>query len=340
MKRFMRFLAQRIVLIPVSLFVVITLSFGIIELLPGDPALAILGEFATEESLQQVREELELDETIWVRYAHYLGRVVQGDLGESFFSGREITSEIARFLPNTIELVVVGLIVASVIGTLVGTLGAYFRGGAPDRFARLMITVFQSTPPFLLALLLIYFMFYLWGWAPAPVGRLPLTVTGVGGAGGGGWLLFGSLFSGNWSRFVTVLHHMLMPAITLGFVYAAYVGKTTRATMAQALASAQVEFARASGLPERKIIRYAFLQARTPILTYGLILFGALVGGAAIVEIVFSWRGVGEWALRAMLDVDAPAIQGFIIITGIITLTVYLVLDLIVLFLDPRVTYD
>jgi peptide/nickel transport system permease protein len=110
--------------------------------------------------------------------------------------------------------------------------------------------------------------------------------------------------------------------------------------MSNALLSQQVEFARACGLPERKVIAYAFLQARTPILTYGLILFGALVGAAAIVEIVFSWRGVGEWALRAMLDVDTPAIQGFIVTAGMITLAVYVLLDLVVLFLDPRVSYE
>ena len=333
------FLRKRILLVPISLFVVITLSFGIIELLPGDPALAILGQFATEENLADVREALELDLPLWQRYVNYLGRIVRGDLGESFLSSREITSEIARFLPNTVELLLVGLLLATVIGVIVGTLGAYFRGRLPDRFARGLITIFQSTPPFLLALLLIYFMFFLWHWAPAPVGRLPITETGLGGSGGG-WLLFGSLFTGDFSRFWTVLHHMMMPAITLGFVYAAYLGKTTRATMSQALVSQQVEFARACGLSEWKVLRYAFLQARTPIMTYGLILFGALLGGAAIVEIVFSWRGVGEWALRSMLDVDAPAIQGFIIVTGVITLAVYILLDLLVLLLDPRVKYD
>lgn len=339
MRQIWPFLRKRIILVPISLFVVITLSFGLIELLPGDPAIAILGQFATEENLAEVREALELDLPLWQRYLNYLGRVVRGDLGESFLSGREITTEIARFLPNTVELLVVGLLLASLIGITVGTLGAYFRGRVPDRFARGLITIFQSTPPFLLALLLIYFMFFLWGWAPAPVGRLPITETGIGD-GGGGWLLFGSLLTGDFSRFWTVLDHMMMPAITLGFVYAAYLGKTTRATMSQALVSQQVEFARACGLSEWRVLRYAFLQARTPILTYGLILFGALLGGAAIVEIVFSWRGVGEWALRAMLDVDAPAIQGFIVITGLITLAVYILLDLLVLLLDPRVKYD
>lgn len=338
MRRFALFALKRILVVPISLLVVVTLSFGLIELLPGDPAIAILGEFATQESIDEVRAALELDEPLFVRYIHYVGDVARGDLGESFFSQRPIRSEIARFLPNTIELLVLGLLMAALIGVAMGTIGAYFRDRLPDQIVRFAITVFQSTPPFLLGLLLIYFMFFLWRWAPAPVGRVPLTQTAVGGEGG--FLLFGAILRGDWGQTLTVLDHMMMPVITLGIVYAAYLGKTTRATMSNALVSSQVEFARACGLPERIALRYAFLQARTPIITYGLILFGALVGGAAIVEIVFSWRGVGEWALKSMLDVDAPAIQGFIVVAGVITLAVYLVLDLIVMLLDPRVTYD
>jgi peptide/nickel transport system permease protein len=199
--------------------------------------------------------------------------------------------------------------------------------------------VFQSVPDFLLALLLIYFLFFILGWAPAPLGRMGL-------AGSGevekvtGLLLVDTLLDGNVAAFTRALRHLMLPTLALGVVYSAYLGKTARATMANALASQQVEYARACGLPERQVIRYAFLEARTPIITYLTILFGALVGGAAIVETIFSWQGVGEWALVAMLNLDIPAIQGFIVVAGVTTILLYLALDVAVMLLDPRVRLD
>lgn len=338
MNRVGRFLIKRLLMIPLSLFIVMTLSFGLVELLPGDPALVIAGSFASAEQVELVREELGLGRPLGERYIDYMGSILRGDLGTSFFTGRTVTSEIARRLPGTVELIGLSLLAAAIIGFIVGTVGAYFSRRIPGRLSASAITTFQSTPDFFLALLFIYLFFFLAGIAPAPVGRLgiagesPAPVTGI--------LTLDGLLIGNLALTRVALQHLFLPVLALGLVYSAYFAKTARATMSDALVSKQVEFARACGLSEWQVIRYAFLQARTPIITYGAILFGALVGGAAIIETIFSWQGVGQWALEAILRLDIPTIQGFIFITGFVTIVVYLLLDLVTLLLDPRVTID
>lgn len=333
------FVLKRLAMIPVSIIVVITLSFGLVELLPGDPATAIAGNFASPAQIERIRDDLGLNRPLGVRYVTYLGDVLTGDFGRSFFSNRPIGGEIVDRLPATLELIGVSLSLAALIGLFLGITGAYFGRGLADRATKTGITIFQSVPDFLLALLLIYFLFFILGWAPSPLGRM-----GLAGSGGveqiTGLLLVDTLLAGNLEAFGRALHHLMLPALALGVVYSAYLGKTARATMANALGSQQVEFARACGLPERQVIRYALLEARTPIITYLTILFGALVGGAAIVETIFSWQGVGEWALVAMLNLDIPAIQGFIVVAGVTTILLYLALDVAVMLLDPRVSLD
>lgn len=331
------YVARRLLIIPLSLLAIATLAFGLVSLIPGDPASAIVGDFATPDQIEQIHRELGLDQPLPVRYVQYLQKTLRGDFGTSFFSKQPVAAELARFLPNTIELVVLSLAFAALLGLVVGGIGAYFHRRWPDWVASSAVAVIQSIPDFVLALVLIYVVFFLLRLAPAPVGRLALNdptpprITN--------FLIVDCLLSGNWALLGSVLRHAMLPVVTLGVVYSAYFAKTTRTTLAQALESPQVEFARACGLSEWQVVRYAFLAARTPILTYGAILFGTLVGGAAIVETVFSWRGVGQWALEAMLKVDVPIIQTFTLVAGLITLLVYLALDVLVALLDPRVSY-
>lgn len=332
-----RFILKRLALVPLSALVVVTLSFGLVELIPGDPAQAIAGGFATDEAVDQIRTDLGLDRPLGERYVSYVSAMVTGDLGRSFVTDRPVSTEIVERLPATIELITLALLFAGILGVAMGTAAAYYSKRAPGRLTNVGITALQSIPDFLLALLLIYFLFFIAGVAPPPVGR--------SGLGGGsvetvtGFLLVDSLLAGDIRAFGAALQHLMLPVLALGFVYSAYLGKTARSTMTNALRSEQVEFARACGLHERTVLRYALVQARTPIITYLAILFGALLGGAAIVETIFSWQGVGQWSLEAMLDLDVPAIQGFIAVAGLVTVVLYLLLDIIVMWLDPRITY-
>lgn len=333
-----KLVARRLVMLPVSLLVLVTLSFGLVEIMPGNPAVTVAGNFASPEEVARIEQSLGLDRPVGERYLDYVGDAARGDLGSSFFTGQSVLGELGRRLPATIELVVLSLLLSAAVGLFLGTFGAYFRRTWKDRSSRNLVTLFQSIPDFLLALLFIYFLFFLWGIAPAPVGQLGFQAGTVERTTG--FLLIDTLVEGRPDLFVEYLHHLLLPVLALGLVYSAFFGKLARAVMATAFASPQVEFARACGLPERKVIRYAFLQARAPILTYGAILFGSLVGGAAIIETIFSWQGAGQWALEAILKLDVPVIQGFILAAGVMTILIYLFLDVLVALLDPRVRYE
>lgn len=330
-----KLIGKRLLAIPLSLLVVATFAFFLVALIPGDPAVQILGQFASQDELARLRAELGTDLPFWQRYLSYMGDLAHGDLGTSFVSRRPVLEEIGRFLPATVELVVLSTIGAVLIGLVIGGIGAYYRGRWPEKASSGAITLFQSVPDFLLALLLIFVMFYLLRLVPPPVGRLgfgasaPEAVTGM--------LLVDSLIAGKFDIFRRAASASIMPVLALSVVYSAYIAKISRTTIGTALNSDQALYARGCGLSEWQVFKYALKQSRTPILTYGAILFGSLIGGAAIIETVFAWRGVGEWALQSMLKMDVPAIQGFIIVAGGITLLLYLLLDILVILLDPRI---
>ena len=334
--RLIVFLLKRIAFIPLSMFVIATVAFGILYLLPGDPAAAIVGDAGTPDDIKRIHAQLGLDHSFLWRYWHFLTRiVVHGDMGTSFFAQESVTTEVGRYLPNTLELILFAIVIAFVIGVALGSFAAYFRRRLPDNIARVVITAMQSTPDFFLAGVFIYVIFYLAGAAPAPAGRMRIDSLDQSG-----FLLIGNFFHGRWYDFWDALQHMFLPGVSLGIVYASYFAKTARASMSRALHSHQIEFARACGLREPLVLRYAFSTARTPILTYGAILFGVLVGGEAVVETIFTWQGVGQWALEGSLKLDVPVMQGFILTAGAITLGIYLLLDVMVGMLDPRISLD
>lgn len=337
MNRLFIFAGKRLLFVPVAVLLVVTLSFALVTLVPSDPALEIAGDLATEEQLQEIRSRLGLTDPIPERYVDYLNGLAHGDLGKSFYSGRPVIDDIKTFLPHTLELVIPSILLAVALGAAWGAFGAYFKGRVPDKVARVFISIVQSVPDFLLSLLLIYLVFFLLRWAPAPVGRLDLFDSVPESRTG--FLFLDSVISGEWGVFRSAVLHSMLPILTLGIIYSAYFAKTARSALASAFGSYQVEFARACGLPERKVLAYAFRQAGTPLMTYAGILFAGLAGGAAIVETVFAWGGLGQWAIRAILKLDIPAIQGFILTVALLTLLIFLLLDLLVVLFDPRISY-
>ncbi|UMG93709.1 ABC transporter permease [Nocardioides sp. TF02-7] len=327
---------SRLFFLVAALFGVVTLSFLLVSVTPGDPAETIAGPLAGDEQVEAIRAELGLDKPVGERYLDYMGGLLQGDLGTSYYSKQSITSEIADKLPPTLLLIVLSIIFAALVGTAVGTTGAYFRGRLPDKVARLGTGVFQAVPDFLLGLLLIYFLFFMLGVAPSPTGQLgladlpPPKVTGM--------IPVDALIAGDMATFSSSMSHHLLPVLTLGLVYAAYFAKTARSTVGKALNSQQAQFARALGLPERTVVRYAFVESRTTIVTYAGVIFATLFGGEAIVERIFAWDGLGQWALQGILRLDVPVVQGMVLVAGAITLVTYTLLDIVVGLLDPRIS--
>jgi ABC-type dipeptide/oligopeptide/nickel transport system permease component len=327
-------LLGRLVVLPVSLFIMASLAFFLVRVLPGDPAQLLAGQYATKQAVSQIRVELGLNQSLGAQYGEFLAQLAHGNLGTSYLTQTSVGSEILSRLPGDIELIGASLVFALIIGPVLGTVAAYWRGKAPDRVARGIISVQQSLPDFVIGLLLIYLLYYRARALPPPTGQISLGITPPGKITG--MPVVDSLLHGDWAAFTDSLGHLVLPALSLGLVLAAIFAKITRSSLASALASAQVEFARACGLRERTVIRYAVATARTSFLTYLAIIIGALLGGTAIVEKVFDWNGVAEWGLNSISQLDLPAIQGFIIVVGTATIVIFLLLDVLVLLLDPR----
>lgn len=329
------FLLRRLLVIPPALLVLITLSFLLVSLIPGDPAYLILGDYATPDQVARVHAELGLDQPLLHRYFDYVGAVLQGDLGNSFTTNQPVMKQILQLLPNSLVLIIPGILLAVLMGTVIGGIAAYFRRRLPDRLMSFVITTTQSIPDFFMGLLLTLFLYFELRLAPAPIGAL--STSDVRPPDKTGSLVIDAIVSGSWGAVGSIAVHAILPVLTLGIFFSSYFAKTVRSSMTQSLASPQVEFARAIGLRERTAIRYASHSARTPILTFAALLFGSLLGGVAIIETVFSWPGVGSWALAGVLKGDIPVIQGFVLFVGILTLFVYLALDVLIMALDPRI---
>ncbi|MDF1704704.1 MAG: ABC transporter permease [Aeromicrobium sp.] len=333
----LKLVASRLLFLFVALFGVVTLSFLLVSVTPGDPAELIAGPVASQDQIEAIRADLGLDQSLWQQYLDYIGGLLHGDLGTSYYTNLSITSEIGNRLPATLILIALSVVFAAVVGVGVGAAGAYFRGRWPDKVGRFGTSLFQSVPDFFLALILIYVVFFVLGLAPAPTGQIgisdvrPEKVTG--------FITIDALIAGEMGTFWSAVSHLFLPVLTLGLVYAAYFAKTARSTVGKALNSQQAQFARAMGLPERTVLRYAFVEARGTIVTYAGVIFAALLGGEAIVERIFAWDGIGTWALQGILRLDVPVVQGMVLVAGAITLVTYTLLDIIVGLLDPRITH-
>jgi len=334
-KSFAIFAARRIVLMIVSLYVLISLTFLLVALAPVDPARVLDGPYATRAQLAATRHQLGLDKPLLTRYFDFINNLIHGNLGKSIYSDATITSQLAKYLPSTAELVVLAVAVAVMVGLALGVVSAYWHRRWPDRVSSTAVGVLQSVPDFVLGVVLLYFLFYIARVLPGPTGQLAITTpippehTGAA--------LIDSALAGDWQTFGDAVVHAVLPVLTLGLVISALFARVGRAALRQAIESDQTKFARACGLSELRVLHYALLSARTPIMTYGAMVFALGFGGTAIVETIFNWNGASQWAVQAMLRDDYPAVLGFVLVVGVITLTTYFVLDLAIAALDPRI---
>lgn len=330
-----RFVVGRIVLAAVLLVVVISACFGLVSLIPGDPAAAVLGEFATPDQVADLNRKLGLDQPVLAQWWSYLTSAMSGNLGNSYFSNAPITQEILVRLPASLLLVVPGVLLAVILGVAIGTASAYRRGGAVDRVLSGFTSATLALPEFALALVLIYVFFQILHIAPPPLGMLsPLNPLPPAQTGS---VLIDAVLTNSWATIGSAVGRAVLPAVTLGIFFSAYFARTVRTGLAAALLSPQVEFARACGLSEFAVYRYAMGDIRRTLLTFLVILTGSALSGAVILETVFSWPGIGTWALDGILKVDIPVIQGFVLIIATTLLFAYVAMDVLIAFIDPRV---
>jgi ABC-type dipeptide/oligopeptide/nickel transport system permease component len=293
--------------IPV-LFGVTLIAFVLTYLLPGDPARALAGERYREEDLASIRHELGLDRPVPLQYVAYVGRLLRGDLGDSFATGAPVARELAERFPRTALLAVASMVVASLLGVVLGTLAAWRRGGWLDRVSMFLALGGISLPVFVSAILLLWVFAVTLRWLPPS-----------------GWV-------------ATDWRALILPAVTLGIRSAAMIARMTRSTLVEVLEEDYVRTGRAKGVPERGVvIRHGLRNALVPVITLVGLDFGSYLSGSVLTESIFAWPGVGQYALTAILRRDFPAVQGTVLFLAGVFLVVNLVVDLLYGVIDPRI---
>jgi ABC-type dipeptide/oligopeptide/nickel transport system permease component len=323
-----------------QLFGASVIVFIVVRLLPGDPVTALLGGgLVTPQQIQDLRRKLGLTKPLPEQYYIWLRDALRGDLGTSTWTSHSVIGDIGARLPVTIELITFALLVVIFVLVPIGVLAARqstsFHAKIRDRsiFAYGMFA--GATPDFWLALVLVFVFYYKLRVAPAPLGRLGITV--VPPPKVTGFLTIDSILAGNWAAMQSALSHLALPVITLAFVYGAPILKMTRQTVTRMLDSEFAELARSGGLSSFAVLRIAFKNSLPPIITLMGVTYGYVVGGAVLVETVFSWGGLGQYAVQSIVNADFAAIQGFVLIATAISIAIYLAVDLLHMWIDPRV---
>ncbi len=318
-----------------SLFAVVIVTFVIMRLLPGDPAAYFAGAAASEEAVKQIRTQLGLDESILRQFVIYLQALAQGDMGRSFTTGQPVHQDLLERFPASLELTLMGLLMATLVGLPLGVLAATRPNSWVDHVCRLLTTSGVCLPTFFTGLVLIYIFYYLLGWAPAPMGRLDLFSSAPDEVTG--FYLIDSALMGDWQLFGRALAQLILPAITLGLFALAPLARMTRAGMLGVLNSDFIRSARAAGLPRHVIlVRYALRNSLLPVVNTMGMVFSYLLGINVLVEKVFAWPGVGSYALEALTSSDYAPVQGFVLAIAVLYVLLNLTVDLICSLIDPR----
>jgi peptide/nickel transport system permease protein len=331
--------AKRILGALPNLIGVIVITFILTRALPGDPAAYFAGGAATQEAIEEVRRAMGLDQPLWTQFVRYVGALVQGDLGVSLTTGQPVAKEILARLPASFELVMIALLLSCAVAIPLGVLAATRPGSWIDHLCRVLVTLGVSLPVFFTGLLFAYIFYFLLGWAPSPLGRLdpmyspPASITG--------FYLVDALLARDLAVFWASLKQMILPVCTMALFVLAPIARMTRASMLSVLSSDFVRTARASGLSSTTVlVRYALRNALLPVVTTLGMVFGFMLGSSVIVEKVFSWPGVGAYALDALTVSDYAPIQGFVLTMGVLFVLLNLVVDLVYTLVDPRVTLE
>ncbi|WP_049061665.1 ABC transporter permease [Klebsiella aerogenes] len=313
---------------------VCVITFIISHLIPGDPARLLAGDRASEEIVRHIRQQLGLDLPLWQQFARYVDALLHGDLGTSIRTGRPVLEDLKTFFPATLEQAFCALLIALLVGIPLGVLSAVYRNRWTDHLVRLMALTGISTPAFWLGLGVIVLFYGKLDWLPGS-GRLddwfdpPTRVSG--------FYLLDSLLEGNVEVFFNALQHLILPAATLAFVHLGIVARQIRSAMLEQLNEDYIRTALASGLPKFTIVvRYALPNALIPSITVLGLALGDLLYGAVLTETVFAWPGMGAYVVSSIQALDFPAVMGFAIVVSFAYVLVNLVVDLLYLWIDPR----
>ena len=303
------FLRRRLLGLIFVLFGVITIVFLIIHLVPGDPARIMLGESALPSDVEALRESLGLNRPLIVQYFDFFAKLFQGDLGRSFNTGQPVLSAIIERFPATLILTAASMFFAIIIAVPIGIITAAKRNTVVDNLGMIFSLIGVSMPAFWLGPILVLIF-------SVKLGILPVSGSGS-------------------------IKHLVLPSFSLGFALAAIISRMTRASMIEVLNQDYIRTARAIGVSEKIILlKHALRNAIIPVVTIVGLQFGALLGGVIIVEIIFSWPGIGQLLIPAIMRRDYPLVQGCILFIAVVYIFVNLIVDIIYAYIDPRIKYS
>ncbi len=305
-----RLVARRIGWAIVVIWFVVTATFTLTVALPGDSMKAMLGTHADQAAVDRAKAHYCLDDDVLTHYGCWVKNVIKGDLGESYRSKRPVTAILADKIWPTVQLALAAIFLQLVIGVPLGIIAAVRRRRWPDRATTVVTLLAQCAPQFFLGTLLLYMFAFQFGWFP---------ISGYGAPG------------------LDRLHHLVLPAFTLASVGIAYYARTVRSELVDVLGEDYIRTARAKGLPERTVVlKHALRNALGPLVTLIGLDLGVLLGGAVVVEAIFAWPGLGREVLQAVLEIDLPLIVGTVLVAAIAIAVANLLVDLALMWIDPR----
>jgi peptide/nickel transport system permease protein len=334
---FGRFVLRRLVALVFLSLGITLVAFVLTELVPSNAVATNLGEQAAADpaAVAAFRHHYGLDRPFPVRYAIYLDHLVHGDLGQSTLTHGPVTHDLGQFIPATGELALYSILFASVVGIAFGVIAALRRNRPTDHALRVASLAGISMPTFWIALVALYIGFFRLGWFPGaerldPGVSPPPSVTGL--------YTIDALLAGNWGLFVQALHHLVLPALVLAAFNVSLLTRFTRSAVLEVIGNDYVRAARAKGLPERTVVlRYIVRGALPSVVTVLGLVFANVLTGAVLVEKIFSWPGIGQYAFQAAVNVDVPAIAGVSLFVAVVYITVNFIVDVLYGLIDPRI---
>lgn len=314
---------------------VMTITFFLARVVTGDPTLLYAPPDADAATLQAIRTKMGLADPLPVQYLHYLGNLLKGDLGESFTTGRPVTTDLMDRLPATLEIGLYGLVLGLLIGIPLGVMAAVHRNRWPDFLVRVLTVGGLALPQFWIALVLLWIFAVTFHWLPGPIGRLPIgepAPTHITG-----FYVIDSLLTGNVHTLGLSFKAVVLPVATFTISTVAPMARVARASMAEALQSDYIRTAFAMGFSKRVVwFRYGLRNALLPVVTMVGSAIGYMLGGAVLLEAVFGWPGLGNYALQAVTRSDFAALQGFVLYASLLYVAAYLLVDIAYMIIDPR----
>jgi peptide/nickel transport system permease protein len=335
----LKYLGKRLLFVIPQLFGVVLITFIMVRMIPGDPARIMAGPLVDKKGVELIRERMGLSGTLLQQFIKYISNILEGNLGNSWVTGNPVLYDIKMRLPATLQLVVLALIVSLFVMVPLGIKSITSTKGRVGNLIKKILTGYGMAagafPDFWLALILIFIFYVKLGIAPPPSGQIemwlnmPKTVTGFS--------LIDSIFTGNFIAFLSLMKCHVLPVFVLAFVYGGGILKVALTSTSSIKKSEFINYLKINGLTSKYVQKYISRAAYPTIATFTAVNFGFMLGGTVLVESVFSWGGFGQYAVQSVINSDFTAIQGVVLISAVLNIIAYILVDFIYLYIDPRI---